>query len=216
MLESTLSLDCVDAAYGGRPVLEGVSLEVHQGEVVALLGANGSGKSSTLKVVAGLLGVTSGRVLLGGEVLSGRPPHEVRNLGVSLLLQGGRVFDHLSVEENLDVAGHQSDEEFLFPSLGCLLPKRAGTLSGGQRQMLAVQMALARHPRLLLLDEPTAGLAPDVAREFLGRLAARARDGGGAVLLAEQNATEALRVATRAIRLLNGRVALEEGVGGRS
>jgi ABC-type branched-subunit amino acid transport system ATPase component len=210
-----LVLDDVYAAYGKKEILQGVSFGISSGEIVALLGANGSGKSTTLKVIAGLLRPKSGRVLIEGENVSGFLPHEIHRLRVGLLLQGGRVFRSLTVAENLSVSRGSSIEvaeiggeerHLMFPRLKDLWNRRAGLLSGGERQMLAIEMVLCQNPRLLLLDEPSAGLAPSIVEQVLGSISCFAKEKACAVLLVEQNVEDAMRIAQRCLILSEGRV----------
>ena len=205
----------LDAGYGRAQVLFRVALHVAAGEVVALLGRNGAGKSTTLKTVMGLIRRSAGEVRFGGRRIDGLEPHEVARLGLGYVPEERRIFSDLTVAENLEV-GRQpprgdapawSDARLLalFPALGPMLARRAGSLSGGEQQMLCIARTLAGHPRAILLDEPSEGLAPvvvdQVAKSILELKAA-----GVAVLLAEQSRAFARRVADRSYTLEKGRI----------
>jgi branched-chain amino acid transport system ATP-binding protein len=208
--------------YGAVEALRGVSLEVRAGEIVSLIGANGAGKSTLLRSVAGLLPPARGRVHFGERDLTGRPSEEILRAGIALVPERRRVFTALSVLDNLRLGGwgltrgrdfsqvlEAGIEEAydLFPVLRQRRQQLAGTLSGGEQQMLAIGRALMSRPRLLLCDEPSLGLAPLVVREIM-RLLQALRARGMTILLVEQNARMALRAADRAYVLEAGRVAL--------
>jgi branched-chain amino acid transport system ATP-binding protein len=193
------------AGYASARVLHGASLRVDAGQVVALLGRNGMGKTTLLRAIGGLHppNVTSGSIRLDDEELGGHASHEVARLGVSLVPQGRRVFGSLSVQENLDVAERPTDGGWdvarvfeLFPRLAERPRQAAGTLSGGEQQMLAIGRSLMTNPRLLLMDEPSEGLSPQM-RDLLADRIGRLREAGQAVLIAEQNVDLALAVADR-------------------
>ncbi len=205
-----LRVEGLAAGYGGREVVSDVALTVDRAEFVALLGPNGAGKSTLLGALAGLLKPLRGRVALDGRDVTGLDPAALAAAGAALVPQRRNVFRTLSVAENLAIgawpdrrraSGRRAEVMALFPALEAALPRPAGLLSGGQRQMLALGMALMAGPRLLLLDEPTAGLAPALVEEAL-----RA---GVAALVVEQNAREALRHGDRALVLAAGRVVRE-------
>ncbi|HLH70644.1 MAG TPA: ABC transporter ATP-binding protein [Candidatus Dormibacteraeota bacterium] len=215
-----LELDAVHAYYGLAHVLQDVSLEVRRGEVTALLGRNGAGKTTTLRSVMGLVTVRGGEIRFDGEPLTGRPTHRIARLGIGYVPEDRRMFPGLSVEENLRLAAlgrgldrDQSRAGFervweLFPTLREHARREAAKLSGGQQQMVAIARALIGSPRLLLIDEPTQGLAPVVARDIARALVDVAATGVG-VLLVEQNAMLALEVARRAYVMDEGRIAAE-------
>jgi branched-chain amino acid transport system ATP-binding protein/neutral amino acid transport system ATP-binding protein len=205
------------AGYGGREVVSDIGLDVGKAEIVALLGPNGAGKSTLLSAIAGLLRPLRGSVFLDGREVTGLEPAALAAVGAALVPQRRNVFRTLSVAENLAIgawpdraqaARRRDDVLALFPPLGAALRRPAGLLSGGQRQMLALGMALMAGPRLLLLDEPTAGLSPALVEEALLAVAAL-KPAGVAVLLVEQNAREALRHADRALVLAAGRMVRE-------
>lgn len=212
-----LRAEGIHAGYGKKEILHGVTLEVNAGEMVVLAGANGAGKSTFLKVVAGLLKPTSGSVSLNGKDVTHLPAHSRSRLGIGYLLQGGEIFPSLTVQENLGIAignGAQDSNGIepvlsLFPPLRVKLHERAGSLSGGERQMLALAMLLVRQPRLLLLDEPTAALAPSVASETLHKVSEFCQQQRIGVVLVEQRLREALSFADRALALALGRVKME-------
>jgi branched-chain amino acid transport system ATP-binding protein len=213
-----LVVEGVEAGYGPIRALDRVSLEVGDGELVAIIGANGAGKTTLLMAISGVVPLRGGRVTFAGRTLAGLAPHEIVRLGVGHAPEGRRIFPRLSVRENLELGGfarpdgaevrRDIDEVCgLFPVLGERLGQLGGTLSGGEQQMLALGRALVGRPRLLLLDEPSLGLAPLVVAkifEVIGGLAAR----GIAVVLVEQNARAALKLASRGYVLENGRVTL--------
>ncbi|MDA0633667.1 ABC transporter ATP-binding protein [Nonomuraea sp. MCN248] len=207
-----LSLDGIEAGYGGLRVLHGLSLEVAAGELVALVGANGAGKSTTLRVASGLLRPSAGRVVFDGEELTGLPGHAVVRRGLVQVPEGRALFGPLTVAENLAMGAFHTGEPAdrvleLFPRLAERLDQRADTMSGGEQQMLAIGRALMTRPRLLMLDEPSVGLAPLMVRAVFDALG-RIRESGVAILLVEQNAAQALALADRAYVLENGVITL--------
>jgi branched-chain amino acid transport system ATP-binding protein len=212
-----LELENVEARYGPVQALHGVSLSVGEGEVVAVLGGNGAGKTTTLRAVSGLVS-TSGEVRVAGRRLTGASPERVARAGVAHVPEGRGLFSELSVYDNLRLGaflrrdGFDEDYERVRAHFGWLEDRRdqqAGTLSGGEQQMLAIARALMARPRLMLLDEPSLGLAPLVVREIFGILGELNEKEGLAVLVVEQNAKLALRSSSRAYVLEVGRVALE-------
>jgi len=210
-----LEVDDVAVSYGKRRALEGVTLTVEPGEIVTLLGANGAGKSTTLRAVSGLVRPTRGRIRYEGRDITHAPADAIVAAGVSHVPEGREIFPEFTVLENLLVGGHtvrrsQLDERLeaafeLFPVLRARRLQAAGTLSGGEQQMLAIGRALVTRPRLLLLDEPSLGLAPMLSREIF-RVIRQINDGGVSVLLVEQNARRALAIATRGYVLETGRL----------
>lgn len=206
-------------SYEAIKALDGVSLNVPRGAIVALLGANGSGKSTTIRAITGLAAIQSGDILFDGRSLKGQPPHEVVRRGVAVVPEGRRIFINLSVHENLLLGGYiRRDKETLardleeiydtFPRLQERRNQSAGTLSGGEQQMLALGRALMSQPRLLLLDEPSLGLAPLLVKEVF-HIVSRLNRRGVTILLVEQNAAAALKIAGYAYVLETGRVVLE-------
>jgi branched-chain amino acid transport system ATP-binding protein len=212
-----LSVDALHVYYGEIHALKGVAFRVERGEIVALLGNNGAGKTTTLKTVSGLLTPRTGGILLEGETLTGRPPHEVVLKGIAHVPEGRRIFNRLTVRENLLMGAYRrrdtrisSDLEralVLFPRLRERLAQVAGTLSGGEQQMLAIARALMTNPRLLLLDEPSMGLAPVLVEQIFQTISDINRE-GTTILLVEQNAAMALELAHRAYVLETGTVVL--------
>ncbi len=205
--------------YGGIHALQGVSLSVPEGKVVTLLGANGAGKTTTLRAVMGLVRPREGSISLNGRPLLGKRPYEIVRMGLSMAPEGRRIFPDLTVMENLllgayartDTAGVSRDLEFvfsLFPRLRERQNQRGGTLSGGEQQMLAVARALMAGPKLLLLDEPSLGLAPVLITEMY-RAFARLKEEGRTILLVEQNARAALSLADYGYVLETGRIVAE-------
>ncbi len=218
-----LAVEGLTAGYGGLPALRGVSLEVREGEIVALVGANGAGKSTLLKAIAGLLAPESGRITFEGRRLDGRPAHAVVREGVALVPEGRRLFARLSVRENLLLGAYvQPDERTraqaleevlaLFPILAQRAGQMAGTMSGGEQQMLAIARGLMSRPRLLLLDEPSLGIMPRLVSRIYETLAAVNRQ-GLTVLLVEQNVHAALALASRAYVIQTGRMVLDGPAG---
>ena len=203
--------------FGGLPVVHGISVDVAPREIVTLIGPNGAGKSTFLKAIAGLIAPESGKALFGGEDITGRPAHRVVAAGIGYVPQTANVFTTLTIHENLRVGGHTLDGELtarlerayaLFPVLAEKRRQPGRALSGGQRQMLAIARALMTEPKLLLLDEPTAGLAPQVVAEVF-RLLRRLAQSGVAVLMVEQNAKAALKISDRGYVLAEGRNRIE-------
>jgi len=212
-----LEVSDLQVFYGEIHALKGVSLKVEQGEIVALLGNNGAGKTTTLKTISGLLRPRVGLVLLEGEPLHALPPHEIVARGVGHAPEGRKIFNRLTVLENLEMGAYlRSDREVpadvervftLFPRLKERHTQVAGTLSGGEQQMLAIGRALMTHPRILLLDEPSMGLAPILVEQIFQTVQDINRQ-GTTILLVEQNAAIALSVAHRAYVLETGTIAL--------
>ena len=219
MAEIMLKIDNIHVYYGAIHALKGVSLEVKAGEIVTLIGANGAGKSTTLRTVSGLLAPKSGGISFLGENIAGMPAHEIVKHGISQVPEGRRIFAEMSVQENLemgaftrkDKAGGEKDFEIVynrFPRLKERRKQQAGTLSGGEQQMLAMGRALMSRPKLLLLDEPSMGLAPLLIKEIFSIIEDINRE-GTTVLLVEQNANMALSIAHRAYVMETGRITLQ-------
>jgi branched-chain amino acid transport system ATP-binding protein len=217
---SLLEVHEVDAHYGAIHALRKVSLTVEAGEVVTLIGSNGAGKSTTLRVLSGLLKPTSGRVLYDGQSLVGRAPHEIVRMGLAHAPEGRGIFGTMTVRENLELgAFSRSDRQAIkndvdkmmvrFPILAERAGQAAGTLSGGEQQMLAVARALMARPKLLLLDEPSLGLAPQVVQKIF-QIIREVSEGGVTILLVEQNATMALGVANRGYVLESGEIKMSD------
>jgi branched-chain amino acid transport system ATP-binding protein len=209
----------VHTYYGNIHALKGISLTVDEGEIVTMIGANGAGKSTTLNTICGLLRPRHGAVLLQGEEIHHIPPHDIVSLGVSQAPEGRRVFSRLTVQENLEMGAFQRTDPDgikrdmervynLFPRLEERNKQVGGTLSGGEQQMLAIGRALMANPRVLLLDEPSMGLAPILVEDIF-RTVQEINEEGTTVLLVEQNALMALSVAHRGYVMETGAVALE-------
>jgi branched-chain amino acid transport system ATP-binding protein len=209
----TLRLDRINAYYGGAHILKDLSLEVASGEIVGLLGRNGAGKTTTLRAIMGLVRLGAGRITLDGGDLRRLPAHEIPRRGIAYVPQGRRLFTELTVEENLTMGllvrggGAETREPVLdlFPLLRERLRQRAGTLSGGEQQMLATARALCARPSILLMDEPSEGLMPTLVDRLLETIAGlRARRVG--VLLVEQKVDAVLAIADRVALIENGRI----------
>jgi len=222
--EPALEARAVVAGYEpGLPIVQGASLAVRAGEIVALLGPNGAGKSTLVRAMAGLVAISSGQVRLDGLDITGWPAHRMAVAGLAFVPQTENVFARMTVEENLDLAGFRLDRAArrarardayeLFPDLGRQRRLAAGRLSGGQRQMLAIARALVLRPRVLMLDEPSAGLAPRLVGLVLATLR-EVRALGVSILIVEQNVRAALAVADRAYVLAEGRERLEGSAAG--
>jgi len=216
---SLLSVGNLRVAYGKVVALDGISLTVNEGEVVTLIGANGAGKSTLLKALMGLVSISHGQIEFRGARTNGRPAHEMARLGVAYVPEGRGTLRTLTVRENLVLgasakpSGRDIEHDLLsvldrFPALAERVDQVAGTLSGGQQQMLVIARALMARPRLMLLDEPSLGLAPLIARTIF-EIIADLRSQGVTVLLIEQNAHAALKLASRAYVLEMGRIVLE-------
>lgn len=213
-----LKVDSLNVYYGNIQALHGVSLEIKQGEIVTLIGANGAGKSTLLKTISGLLKPKQGELLYENTSISGKPAQAIVKRGISHVPEGRRVFANMSVEENLELGAYLRkdkagiEEDFdkvfqLFPRLNERRKQQAGTLSGGEQQMLAMGRALMARPKLLLLDEPSMGLAPILVKTIFDIIKMINND-GTTILLVEQNANMALSIAHRAYVIETGKVVL--------
>jgi branched-chain amino acid transport system ATP-binding protein len=212
-MTSTLELRDVVGGYGDTQILHGVSMTVDPGEIVVIIGPNGAGKSTAIKAVFGLLKLSSGQVFLDGDEITNTAPEQVVRKGVCYVPQTSNIFPSLSVEENLEMGAYVRDDDFtprlaeiydLFPPLLERRRQVAGTLSGGQRQMVAMGKAMMLEPRILLLDEPTAGLSPKYRGEIFS-IIKTVHAAGTPILMVEQNAKQALRIADRGYVLVDGR-----------
>ncbi len=214
-----LRIDDLHVDYSGAVALAGASLNVASGELIALVGANGAGKSSLIRAVVGLHKASSGRVSFLGEDITGMPAHRIAGRGIALVPEGRHLFGRLTVEQNLLLGDYRAKDKKarldrlayvhdLFPILAERAGQRAGTLSGGQQQMVAIGRALMRTPKLLVLDEPSLGVAPKIVEQVLEVIEELHRE-GMTILLVEQNLHAALAIATRAVVLQAGRVAIE-------
>ena len=217
-MTALLALEGVTAFYGAVQALRGVSLDVHVHEIVALIGANGAGKSTLMGTICGDPAPRHGRIRYQGTEIAGLPTHRIVRQGIALVPEGRHVFPRMTVHENLlmgaqsrtdaETAETLAEIHALFPRLAERAAQRAGTLSGGEQQMLAIGRALMSRPTLLLLDEPSLGLAPLVVRQIFEAIRELNRRQGLTVLLVEQNAHQALRLASRAYVLVNGAITL--------
>jgi len=209
----------IHAHYGNIEALRGVTIRVERGEIVTIIGANGAGKSTLLMTICGRPKASAGDILLDGERLVGLEPHEIVGHGVAQAPEGRRIFSSMSVLENLQMGAVPTNGEFfdedvkrvfaLFPRLEERQNQRGGTLSGGEQQMLCIGRALMARPRLLLLDEPSLGIAPILVKQIFEAIVAINREQELTILLVEQNAYQALRIAHRGYVLATGRVVLE-------
>jgi len=215
-----LSIEGLKVAYGHVEALRGIDLEVRHGEITAIIGSNGAGKTSTLMAISGLAPITAGEIRFEGQSISRRRPHEITRLGITHILEGRQLFSDQTVEDNLLLGGYtrlprdrariatlMEHEMARFPILRERRGQLAGTLSGGEQQMLAIARGLMCEPRLVLMDEPSMGLAPLVVKEIVSTIRTL-REEGATIILVEQMAAVALRLADRAYVLENGRVKL--------
>ena len=218
MAEPMLRVEGVETFYGAIQALRGVDVEVRRGEIVTLIGANGAGKSTLLMTICGAPRARHGRIRFEERDITGLPTHEIIRAGIAQVPEGRRIFARMSVYENLQMGAtfadpaqfdHDIERVFtLFPRLKERREQRGGTLSGGEQQMLAIGRALMSRPRLLLLDEPSLGLAPLIVKQIFDTIGSIARQEGVTVFLVEQNAHRALNLADRGYVMVNGRITL--------
>lgn len=216
-----LKLDKVQTFYGNIQALKGVSLEVSEGEIITLIGANGAGKTTTLMSISGIVPARSGDIFFMGESIKGVNPNKIVSMGLSQVPEGRRIFPYLTVTENLDMGAFlrddnekiKSDLEYVFELFPILAERRnqaGGTLSGGEQQMLAISRALMARPRLLLLDEPSLGLAPIIVKQIFEIIRKINIESKTTIFLVEQNANLALKVANRGYVMENGAITLTD------
>ena len=221
-MKQSLQLKELSSGYGDVPIIKRLSLEVNSGSITALVGSNGAGKTTLMKTISGLLPVMDGEIFLDGEPISGTMPHRRVGLGLSLVPEGRLVFPEFSVEENLKIGAitpraqpdrtARAEEMFeLFPRLKERRDQAGGTLSGGEQQMLAIARGLMSAPRMLLLDEPSLGLAPNIAK-FLFEMVVRVRDSGVTIFIVEQDIKSTLEIADHGYVIENGQI-VTEGLG---
>lgn len=215
-MSNILEVKDLNVSYGGIKAVKNISFQVPKGEVVTLIGANGAGKSSTLRSIVGLVKPASGSILLDGEEIAGKAPEQIVSKGITLVPEGRRVFADLTVLENLKIGAYMRKDSLeddlnwcydLFPRLKERHWQLAGTLSGGEQQMLAMGRALMSHPKMIVMDEPSMGLSPIYVNEIFDIIRSINED-GTTVLLVEQNAKKALSIANRAYVLETGTIAL--------
>ncbi len=220
MSNPVLELRNVRAGYGTIKVLKGISLRVHEGEIVSIIGANGAGKTTTLLTISGILRATAGRILLGGKEIQDVPGHQLVASGLAQVPEGRKIFPRLSVLENLEMGAYTRTDQSnltgdyekvfsLFPILKDRRKQAGGTLSGGEQQMLAIARALMSRPKMLLLDEPSMGIAPIIVERIVSTIKDLNRS-GMTILLVEQNAHLALEISNRGYVLETGSVVLED------
>jgi len=214
-----LVIDSVEVRYGGIQALKGISLEVSERQIVALLGSNGAGKSTTVRAASGMVPIASGAISFRGRSIRGLRPHEIQQMGLVHVPEGRKIFANLTVRENLSIGAYHNPDAAdvgrtmqwvfaTFPILESRVNQLGGTLSGGEQQMLAIGRAIMSRPKLLMMDEPSLGLAPLVVNEVF-RVIEEIRNEGITVLLIEQNANAALKIADHALILETGRIVLE-------
>ena len=215
-----LNISKVETFYGNIQALRGVDVKVNDGEIVALIGSNGAGKSTLLMTISGVNKAATGEILFDSKSIVNMPPHDIVNLGISQVPEGRRIFTRLTVEDNLRLGasvnekGKNFDQDSkevydLFPVLKDRLSQRGGTLSGGEQQMLAIGRAMMARPRMLLLDEPSLGIAPKLVNQIFSSIKNINKEKKVTVFLVEQNAKKALELADRGYVLVNGKISLE-------
>ena len=215
-----LNISKVETFYGNIQALKGVDVKVNDGEIVALIGSNGAGKSTLLMTVSGVNKAANGEIIFNSKNISNLPPHDIVNLGISQVPEGRRIFARLTVEDNLRLGAsvnekgknfeRDSKEVYdLFPVLKDRLSQRGGTLSGGEQQMLAIGRAMMARPRMLLLDEPSLGIAPKLVNQIFASIKNINKEKKVTVFLVEQNAKKALELADRGYVLVNGKISIE-------
>jgi branched-chain amino acid transport system ATP-binding protein len=215
-----LNISKVETFYGNIQALRGVDVKVNDGEIVALIGSNGAGKSTLLMTISGVNKAATGEIFFDSKSIANLPPHDIVNLGISQVPEGRRIFSRLTVEDNLRLVasvnekGKNFDQDSkdvydLFPVLKDRLSQRGGTLSGGEQQMLAIGRAMMARPRVLLLDEPSLGIAPKLVNQIFASIKNINKEKKVTVFLVEQNAKKALELADRGYVLVNGKISLE-------
>ena len=215
-----LNISKVETFYGNIQALRGVDVKVNKGEIVALIGSNGAGKSTLLMTISGVNKAATGEILFDSKSIANMPPHDIVNLGISQVPEGRRIFSRLTVEDNLRLGasvnekGKNFDRDSkdvydLFPVLKDRLSQRGGTLSGGEQQMLAIGRAMMARPKVLLLDEPSLGIAPKLVNQIFTSIKNINKEKKVTVFLVEQNAKKALELADRGYVLVNGKISLE-------
>ena len=216
-----LNIDNIQTYYGSIQALKGISIMINEGEIITLIGANGAGKSTTLMSISGIVPPRSGEITFMEEAIQDMPPEKIVRLGISQVPEGRLIFPQLTVTENLDMGaflrtdkdGIKKDMEYVFDLFPILTERRhqqGGTLSGGEQQMLAISRALMARPRLLLLDEPSLGLAPKIVRQIFDIIRKINEEHNTTIFLVEQNANLALHVANRGYVMENGKIVLED------
>ncbi|PLY15207.1 MAG: branched-chain amino acid ABC transporter ATP-binding protein [Sedimenticola sp.] len=216
-----LELKSIHTFYGNIQALKGISLKIHEGEIITLIGANGAGKSTTLMSISGIAKPRTGEILFHDQPIHDKSPDEIVNMGICQVPEGRHIFPQLTVQENLDMgaflrsdkAGIKSDMDYvysLFPILATRRNQPGGTLSGGEQQMLAMSRALMARPKLLLLDEPSMGLAPLIIKQIFEIIKKINKEQNTTIFLVEQNANQALQIANRGYVIENGKVSMHD------
>ena len=217
MSETILKIEDLQVNYGGIEAVKGISFDVQEGQIVTLIGSNGAGKSSTLRMISGLVKPSGGKITFRGEDITGKAPTQIVTQGVTLVPEGRRIFPDMTVLENLKIGAYLRKDDLsedlewvysLFPRLKERSWQAGGTLSGGEQQMLAMGRALMSHPKTILMDEPSMGLSPKLVKEIFS-IIRKLHEQGITILLVEQNAKMALSIADRAYVLETGRITME-------